>query len=113
MLALIAAPPVRIANGSREGRDPMTGESGALSVFLQLKFTKNNTTMEQKTLDELWKSLDRKARRELLDLIDAELFAGEDAVRAWRRGHRPIPAPKRPKLAGLLERRYKVILKTA
>ncbi len=69
--------------------------------------------MKEQTLDELWKSLDKKARAELLGLAADNLFVGSYAFDAWRRRKRPIPKDKRPKLAAIIERKYSVKLKTA
>ena len=69
--------------------------------------------MKEQTLDELWKSLDKKARAELLGLAADHLFVGCWAFDAWRRGTRPIPKDKQPKLANIIERKYSVKLKTA
>lgn len=69
--------------------------------------------MEEQTLDQLWKSLDKKARTELLATVADQLFIGPDAFTAWRRRYRPIPKDKRPRLAAIVERKFNVRLKTA
>ncbi len=69
--------------------------------------------MKEQTLAELWKSLDMKARVNLLQTVTDELFIGPDTFYAWRRGSRPIPQAKQQKLAGITERKYNVKLKIA
>lgn len=69
--------------------------------------------MQEQTLDQLWKSLDKRARTDLLATVADQLFIGPDAFTAWRRCYRPIPKDKRPRLEAIVERKFNIRLKTA
>ncbi len=69
--------------------------------------------MEEQTLTELWKSLDIKARADLLQTVADELFVGSDTFNAWRIGSRRVPQAKKPRLESIVEQKYNVKLKIA
>ncbi len=69
--------------------------------------------MEEQTLTELWKSLDIKARADLLQTVADELFVGSDTFYAWRIGARRVPQAKKPRLESIVEQKYKIKLKIA
>lgn len=69
--------------------------------------------MKEQTLAELWRSLDATTRASLLQVVAAELFVGADTFGAWRRGRRPIPRTKQPRLEAIVEKKYGVKLKIA
>lgn len=66
--------------------------------------------MEEKTLKELWTSLDPEAQARLLGLICKNLFTTPATALAYVRGYRTVPERKRPKLSEIVIKNHSVKL---